>query len=208
VDGVPDVSIHISFVDEVDDVDKDFEAGWRTVDLLSQCEELIVKFVIDVIVGDSRTKIFHPIIQVRLEIRDIDMIDHLRKPEVGHGSSIQLSSGEFFEDCLIRLEMVVHLVLMPDKESQSIRALIQISMSTHTSDLHNCFHGFIELLPGFKNPGKNDVRLHKEQMKSHLIKISSCPPPIWLDWVMNVLKYGFTDSGESLTSHVDLCHYL
>jgi hypothetical protein len=65
VDGVPDVSIHISFVDEVDDVDKDFEAGWRTVDLLSQCEELIVEFVIDVIVADSRTKIFHPIIQVR-----------------------------------------------------------------------------------------------------------------------------------------------
>ena len=130
MDGVPDVSIHISFVDEVDDVDKDFEAGWRTVDLLSQCEELIVEFVIDVIVGDSRTKIFHPIIQVRLEIRDIDMIDHLRKPEVDHGSSIQLSSGEFFEDCLIRLEMVVHLVLMPDKESQSIRALIQISLMT------------------------------------------------------------------------------
>ena len=40
MNAVPDVSIHFSFVDKVDDVDKDFDAVWSTVDLLSVIEKV------------------------------------------------------------------------------------------------------------------------------------------------------------------------
>ena len=67
MNAVPDVSIHFSFVDKVDDVDKDFDAVWSTVDLLSVIEKVEEKCGFGGRIGENQTKIYHLRIQVGSE---------------------------------------------------------------------------------------------------------------------------------------------
>jgi hypothetical protein len=84
VNAVPDVSIHFSFVDKVDDVDKDFDAVWSTVDLLSVIEKVEEKCGFGGRIGENQTKIYHLRIQVGSEFWDSELIHHSRKAGVSH----------------------------------------------------------------------------------------------------------------------------